>query len=230
MNKVKQITVFGIVAVLLSANHVDGAEGAPAPAKGPPGGKDSKMKIFSQSMNYNLGKRMAIYEGEVRVVDQSLDLRCDKLTVLFHPNKPANDPKGVANPAPKPPVKEKPDEPLPAMSGTGGKVKMLIAEGNVVILDLANKARALGDKAVYTSLTEQVELTSIPGRPLPKIIDKDENVLVSKVIIYDRRTQDLKANQGVQINQDPPQKTPREKVPGKKIPEPPVRRFGSPKQ
>lgn len=223
MNNIKQKTRWSLAVIMLAASAF-GAEGAEGAAKAPAKEKPQNMISTSRTFIYNLGKRMAIYEGDVRVLDRTLDLSCDKLTVIFHKKK--GKPNGVV----KPPVKGAPATPLRAMSGTGGNVKMLIAEGHVVIVNQANKTRALGDKAVYTSLTEQVELTSNPGRPLPKIIDKDGNVLVAKVIIYDRRTENLMAKQGVNINQDVPKETPKQKAPPKNLPEPPVRRLDPPKQ
>jgi len=221
MNNVKQIAG-SILALAMLAVAAD----APAKAKAAPPPKvkveQEGMKSTSDSFNYNLKKRLAIYEGNVRVVDSTLDLSCDKLTVIFmdKADKPA------PRPVKKPPLKAG-EKVLPGpMVGMGGNVKMLIAEGNVVIINRENKSRAMGEKAVYTQLTEQVVLTSKPGNPLPKIIDQKGGELSAPIIIYDRLTGNLGAKQGVEVNQGNPEKpTPKEVAP-----EPPVRRLGPPKK
>ena len=221
MNNVKQIAG-SILALAMLAVAAD----APAKAKAAPPPKvkveQEGMKSTSDSFNYNLKKRLAIYEGNVRVVDSTLDLNCDKLTVIFmdKADKPA------PRPVKKPPLKAG-EKVLPGpMVGMGGNVKMLIAEGNVVIINRENKSRAMGEKAVYTQLTEQVVLTSKPGNPLPKIIDQKGGELSAPIIIYDRLTGNLGAKQGVEVNQGNPENpTPKEVAP-----EPPVRRLGPPKK
>jgi len=221
MNNVKQIAG-SILALAMLAVAAD----APAKAKAAPPPKvkveQEGMKSTSDSFNYNLKKRLAIYEGNVRVVDSTLDLSCDKLTVIFmdKADKPA------PRPVKKPPLKAG-EKVLPGpMVGMGGNVKMLIAEGNVVIINRENKSRAMGEKAVYTQLTEQVVLTSKPGNPLPKIIDQKGGELSAPIIIYDRLTGNLGAKQGVEVNQGNHEKP----TPNEVAPEPPVRRLGPPKK
>ena len=221
MNNVKQIAG-SILALAMLAVAAD----APAKAKAAPPPKvkveQEGMKSTSDSFNYNLKKRLAIYEGNVRVVDSTLDLNCDKLTVIFmdKADKPA------PRPVKKPPLKAG-EKVLPGpMVGMGGNVKMLIAEGNVVIINRENKSRAMGEKAVYTQLTEQVVLTSKPGNPLPKILDQKGGELSAPIIIYDRLTGNLGAKQGVEVNQG----NPKNPTPKEIAPEPPVRRLGPPKK
>ena len=222
MNKIKQIAGSILALAMLAA-----AAEAPAKSKAIPSAKvkveQEGMKSTSDSFNYNLKKRLAIYEGNVRVIDSTLDLSCDKLTVVFMDKSDKPAPKAVALPVG---AKDAPKKPLEPMVGAGGNVKMLIAEGNVVIINLENKSRAIGDRAVYTQLTEQVVLTSKPGNALPKIIDQKGGELSAPVIIYDRLTGNLGAKQGVKVNQGNPVKpTPKEVAP-----EPPVRRLGPPKK
>ena len=218
MNNVKQIAG-SILALAMLAVAAD----APAKAKAAPPAKvkveQEGMKSTSNSFNYNLKKRLAIYEGKVRVIDSTLDLSCDKLTVVFmdKADKPAPKPVGA---------KGAPKKSMEPMAGAGGNVKMLIAEGNVVIINRQNKSRAIGDKAVYTQLTEEVLLTSELGNSLPKIIDQKGGELSAPIIIYDRLTGNLGAKQGVEVNQGNPENpTPKEVAP-----EPPVRRLGPPKK
>jgi lipopolysaccharide export system protein LptA len=215
MNNVKQIVGGSLALAMLAV-----AAEAPVKPKANPAAKvkveQEGMKSTSDSFNYKLKKRLAIYEGSVRVIDSTLDLSCDKLTVVFvdKADKPA--PKAAEKPPPGP------------MVGMGGNVKMLIAEGNVVIINRENKSRAIGDKAVYTQLTEQVVLTSKPGNPLPKIIDEKGGELSAPVIIYDRLTGNLGAKQNeVAIPGGPAPVKPEVK---ETAPEPPVRRLGPPKK
>ena len=223
MNNLKLITGCSFAFAMLAV-----AAEAPVNPKANPAGQvkvvQEGMKSTSDSFNYNLKKRLAIYEGNVRVIDSTLDLSCDKLTVVFMDKADKPAPKA----AKKPPLKEGAKVLPGPMVGMGGNVKMLIAEGNVVIINLENKSRAIGDKAIYTQLTEQVVLTSKPGNPLPKIIDEKGGELSAPVLIYDRLTGNLGAKQN------------EEAIPGglapvkpevkETAPEPPVRRLGPPKK
>ena len=221
MNKIKQLAGCSLALAMLAV-----AAEAPVKAKPAPALKvrveQEGMKSTSDSFDYNLKKRLAIYEGSVRVIDRTLDLSCDKLTVVFM-DKAA---KPVPKAAEKPPLKGGANVPPGPMVGMGGNVKMLIAEGNVVIINLENKSRAFGDKAVYTQLTEQVVLTSKQGNPLPKIIDQKGGELSAPVIIYDRLTGNLGAKQKKRASQA----TPAQPAPKEVAPEPPVRRLGPPKK
>ena len=223
MNNVKQIAGCSLALALLAV-----AAEAPVKPKANPAGKvkvvQEGMKSTSDSFNYNLKKRLAIYEGSVRVIDSTMDLSCDKLTVVFmdKADKPA------PNPSKKPPLKEGANVLPGPMVGMGGNVKMLIAEGNVVIINLENKSRAISDKAIYTQLTEQVVLISKLGNPLPKIIDQKGGELSAPVIIYDRLTGNLGAKQNEEANQG--RSAPVQPAPKKVAPEPPVRRLGPPKK
>ena len=218
MNKIKQLAGCSLALALLAV-----AAEAPVKPKANPAGKvkvvQEGMKSTSDSFNYNLKKRLAIYEGSVRVIDSTMDLSCDKLTVVFMDKADKPAPKA----AKKPPLKEGAKVLPGPMVGMGGNVKMLIAEGNVVIINLENKSRAISDKAIYTQLTEQVVLTSKPGNPLPKIIDEKGGELSAPVIIYDRLTGNLGAKQNEEANHG--RSTPKELAP-----EPPVRRLGPPKK
>ena len=221
MNKIKQLAGCSLALAMLAV-----AAEAPVGVKPAPPLKvrveQEGMKSTSDSFDYNLKKRLAIYEGSVRVIDRTLDLSCDKLTVVFMDKAAKPAPKVVE----KPPLKGGANVPLGPMVGMGGNVKMLIAEGNVVIINLENKSRAFGDKAVYIQLTEQVVLTSKLGNPLPKIIDQKGGELSAPMIIYDRLTGNLGAKQKKQASQA----APAQPAPKEVAPEPPVRRLGPPKK
>ena len=218
MNKIKQLAGCSLALAMLAV-----AAEAPVEVKPAPPLKvrvvQEGMKSTSDSFDYNLRKRLAIYEGSVRVIDSTLDLSCDKLTVVFMDKADKPAPKRAEKPPPKGLVNVPPGP----MVGMGGNVKMLIAEGNVVIINLENKSRAIGDKAVYTQLTEQVVLTSKLGNPLPKIIDQKGGELSAPVIIYDRLTGNLGAKQNEEANLG-------RSAPVQPAPKPPVRRLGPPKK
>ena len=218
MNKIKQLAGCSLALAMLAV-----AAEAPLGVKPAPPLKvrveQEGMKSTSDSFDYNLRKRLAIYQGSVRVIDSTLDLSCDKLTVVFMDKADKPAPKRTEKPPPKGLVNVPPGP----MVGMGGNVKMLIAEGNVVIINLENKSRAIGDRAVYTQLTEQVVLTSKLGNPLPKIIDQKGGELSAPLIIYDRLTGNLGAKQNEEANHG--RSTPEELAP-----EPPVRRLGPPKK
>ena len=223
MNKIKQLAGCSLALTML-------AVAAEAPVEVKPATPikvrvvQEGMKSTSDSFDYNLRKRLAIYQGSVRVIDSTLDLSCDKLTVVFmgKSDKPVpkrtekSSPNGLVNVPPGP------------MVGMGGNVKMLIAEGDVVIINLDNKSRAIGDKAVYTQLTEQVVLTSKLGNPLPKIIDQKGGELSAPLIIYDRLTGNLGAKQNEEAKQG--RSAPVPSTPKEVAPEPPVRRLGPPQK
>ena len=82
MNNVKQIVGCSLALAMLAV-----AAEAPVKPKANPAGRvkvvQEGMNSTSDSFNYNLKKRLAIYEGSVRVIDSTLDLSCDKLTVVF---------------------------------------------------------------------------------------------------------------------------------------------------
>ncbi len=210
-----------MLAVAADAPAKAKAKAAPAPIVKV---EQEGMKSTSDSFNYNLKKRLAIYEGNVRVVDSTLDLSCDKLTVVFMDK--AKEP--ARKPVEKPPLKAG-EKVLPGpMVGMGGNVKMLIAEGNVVIINRENKNRAMGDKAVYTQLTEQVVLTSKLGNPDPKIIFDNGGEISGPIIIHDRLTGNLRVEKNKEAN--PGGAAPVKPSPNEIAPEPPVRRLGPPKK
>ena len=115
MNNVRQIVGCSLAVAML----VVAAE-APAKVKPAPPLKvrveQEGMKSTSDSFDYNLRKRLAIYEGSVRAIDSTLDLSCDKLTVVFMDKADKPAPKA----AEKPPLKGGANVPPGPMVGMGG--------------------------------------------------------------------------------------------------------------
>lgn len=91
----------------------------------------------------------AVYNGNVRVVQDDQSLKCDTLTISF---RPAKKPRTAAEPTPKP--KEKPDQKVVLESVT--------ASGNVVIDNTRTIARA--DLAIWHQQDGFAMLTGRPAR------------------------------------------------------------------
>jgi len=175
-----------------------------------------KTIITGQQFAFNPLKHIAIYNGDVVVIDPQMDLLCDKLTIYFTEKNKA--PKKVAVPplptskAHKNPsesgvgVKKKPT--VAPMVGLGGNVDRIIAEGDVEIINKKDKTRAVGGHAVYTAKTEVLVLTVNP-----RLFTK-QGVLLGKEIVYNRITGELSAKNAVLENINKP-KPPIKKPPGK---------------
>jgi len=165
-----------------------------------------KTVISAENFIFNPLKNIAVYEGDVVVIDAQMDLLCDKLTVHFAdkdkaPKKPATPPPTkVGEPKAKPEVAP--------MVGLGGNMDRIVAEGNVEIINKKDKTRAVGGHALYTAQTEVLLLTVNP-----KLFTK-QGVLIAKVIEYNRTTGALSAKQAVLENDGkpkPPAKPPSDK-------------------
>ena len=169
-----------------------------------------KTIITGEQFVFNPLKNIAIYEGDVVVIDPQMDLLCDKLTILFASKKKDS------NPAP-PPEREKKsvgsgsvnkkDQKLAPMVGIGGNIESIVAVGDVEIINKKDKTRAVGGHAVYTAKTEVLVLTNNP-----KLFTK-QGVLLGKIIEYNRKTGELMAKQAVLESEQP--KTPVKKPDGK---------------
>ena len=156
--------------------------------------------ITTDSIRYNRLKGVAVYEGNVVVVDPQIDIFADKMTVTFRKKNDSKEKKA----APKPKGKG-----LAPMSGVGGSVEKIICEtldknGQVIILNKKDKAKATGKNAVYTLDNELLVLTGDAK------LHEESGVLSAKVIEYNRATGDLVAKQGQLVG----------KVQEKKQPEP----------
>ena len=151
-------------------------------------------KITAENFTYRIAKGEAVYTGDVVVLDSQIDIFTDKMTVIFAKAKPKG--KEKLQPANNPPVngkKDKPNAPLAPIGGIGGNIDRIICEGNVIIVNKKDKATAIGEKAVYTALTELMVVTGNA-----KLRTKS-GVLFGKVIEYNRRTGDLTAKGAAQL-------------------------------
>ena len=175
------MAVVGVTTAFLAADK--------KPATG-----DTKTTVNSGHFRYSLKLGQAIYTTNVVVIDPSIDIFCDKMTVFFAKKK--------AGAKPPPPVVVKPkakgkQAPLKPLGGIGGNVDRIVCEGNVIIVkkDEKDKVKASGKRAVYTSADERIVITGNAH-----LENKNISVL-GKVIVYDRRTGDLEAAESTVSNQ-----------------------------
>lgn len=170
-----------------------------------------KTVISAENFTFNPQKNIAVYQGEVVVIDAQMDLLCDKLTIHF-----SDEDKAPKKPIVSPPNKsgvgtklDKGGKPAVApMVGLGGNIDRILAEGDVEIINKKDKTRAVGGHALYTAATEILVLTINP-----KLYTK-QGVLIGKVIEYNRVTGSLSAKQAVLENDgkpNPPVETPSDK-------------------
>ena len=180
----------------------------PVLPKDNPTDKDKKGKttINSKMLDWDFTSNEAVYEGEVVLVNDDIDLFTDKMTVFFADKKKApakKKPKaaqpkviqGGARPAPKQPAA--PGAVAP-MAGIGGDIDQIVCEGNVIIVNKKDKSVATGNKAVYTKKTEMIVITG-NGK-----LRKGGRILLGKEIHYHRITGRLRAIQPTVIDEGKP--------------------------
>jgi len=176
-------------------------------------GESKKTIITGEEFVFNPLKNLAVYEGDVVVIDPQMDLLCDKLTIHFEAKKKVSKvvPKEEKDPEDLDVLnkRENKKEPKVApMVGLGGNIDSIIAEGDVEIINKKDKTRAVGGHAVYSSKTEVLVLTNNP-----KLFTK-QGVLLGRIIEYNRKTGELLARQAVLENREIP-KAPIKKPDGK---------------
>jgi len=160
-----------------------------------------KTVISAENFMFNPLKNIAVYQGDVVVIDAQMDLLCDKLTIHFAdkdkpPPKPVVPPPNKSGAGAKPTEGDKPA--VAPMVGLGGNIDRILAEGDVEIINKKDKTRAVGGHALYTAATEILVLTINP-----KLYTK-QGVLIGKVIEYNRVTGSLSAKQAVLENDGKP--------------------------
>jgi len=156
-----------------------------------------KTVISAENFMFNPLKNIAVYEGDVVVIDAQMDLLSDKLTIYFSDKDKAPKKKPVAPPPNKSGADAKPA--VAPMVGLGGNIDRIVAEGDVEIINKKDKTRAVGGHALYTAATEILVLTINP-----KLYTK-QGVLIGKVIEYNRVTGSLSAKQAVLENDGKPE-------------------------
>lgn len=185
------------ILLLFVAGHYGMSAAEPVPAK------TVKTIITGEYFSFNPLKHMAVYTGDVVVIDPQMDLLCDKLTIHFADKK-----KDSVKPKVSPAVVAPKKPTVAPMVGLGGNIDRIIAEGDVEIINKKDKTRAVGGHALYTAKTEVMVLTVDP-----KLFTK-QGVLLAKMIEYNRVTGELSARQAVLENESKP-KPPAKKPSGK---------------
>ena len=186
---------FNIFLLLIAVSHYGIFAADSVPAKVPK--KVLKTIITGEHFTFNPLKHIAVYTGDVVVIDPQMDLLCDKLTIHF------TDKKKTPKKPVVPPIPVAPKKPTVApMIGLGGNIDRIIAEGDVEIINKKDKTRAVGGHALYTAKTEVMVLTVGP-----KLFTK-QGVLLAKTIEYNRVTGELSARQAVLENEKKPPKSP----------------------
>ncbi len=137
--------------------------------------KPTVIEIVSEDgFEYDFNQGQAVYQGNVVVRDTQMVITCRTLTVRFTSST----------------NKEAARLERPVISNLGGKVASIVADGDVVIINLQDKSEAKGEKAVYTAGAETVILTGKPATPdSPRIrpsIHSGANFIKADTIIFDR--------------------------------------------
>jgi lipopolysaccharide export system protein LptA len=147
--------------------------------------KQGSTIITSEELEMNFKPtRLFIYTGQVKVVDPEIDLLCDKMTVTFgvQRKQKVRTKNHVIQPKLNPPNKPA----KPPMISQGGKIDVIVAENNVVIINKKDNTRATGEKGVYTAVTNLLVLT---GKP---VLYHEGGEIRGEVIAWDRITGQLK--------------------------------------
>jgi len=197
-----------IVVTFWADDKRPGVPPKPVLPKDNPADKDKKGKttINSKMLDWDFTSNEAVYEGEVVLVNDDIDLFTDKMTVYFADKKKAaakEKPKAVqpkviqggARPAPKQPAATGAVAP---MAGIGGDIDQIVCEGNVIIVNKKDKSVATGNKAVYTKKAEMIVITG-NGK-----LRKGGRILLGKEIHYHRITGRLRAIQPTVIDEGKP--------------------------
>ena len=163
-------------------------------------GKKGKTTINSKMLDWDFTSNEAVYEGEVVLVNDDIDLFTDKMTVYFADKKKA--PAKEKPKAAQPKVIQGGARPAPGavapMAGIGGDIDQIVCEGNVIIVNKKDKSVATGNKAVYTKKTEMIVITG-NGK-----LRKGGRILLGKEIHYHRITGRLRAIQPTVIDEGKP--------------------------
>ena len=161
-----------------------GSDEKPVPPKEKP---QNQTEITANNADFNNRTHIAIFTGDVIVVNPDFNVNCDKLTAyLKHDEKPAA---AAPNATPKPAAPPLAAEPGAPAKPKGGGLEKAIAEmnpgGKVIITQDKKEAdgsitHSIGkaDKAVYDAVTGDVTLTGSPEihQGISRVIPAEEGV------------------------------------------------------
>jgi len=137
-----------------------------------PAATNDVIVIEARSFDYNQQTGLAVWTGNVRVVDSQMKLTCEELTGKFGGAPGKTNDAATASAAPASPI-------------SGGRIESFLAEREVVMISLKDQSRATGAKAVYNAATDLVELT---GNPM---LQSPQGKMWADVITLDRGSNKL---------------------------------------
>jgi lipopolysaccharide transport protein LptA len=160
-----------ILLILLAAGMT--CLGAPGPGDGTSTNAVPETHITSDSVNFDLQTRTAIYRGKVRVEDPRVAMTCELLTAT-----------------------------IPEHSGRVDRI-VAETNVVIVLVDKGTTNRATSAKAVYTYSVEAGrtnEVIELLGSPA---IESPQGTLTGDSIVWDRSNDSIKAtNQRMTVHQD----------------------------
>jgi lipopolysaccharide transport protein LptA len=191
MNKLKRkLTITAaILAIAGSAHYGASAQGGISflkPSKDNPDGRSGKVPtvITSEFLDLDIEKNTAVFQKNVTVDDEEMNIECEKMTIFLEDTKPIGDASAKKN------EKEK----------TGKQISRIICEKNVVItrkLPNANgggtKQTATAGHADYDVKTGMIVLTKDP------VLKKGNSSIKGEVITIWRDSEKVSVKHGSEL-------------------------------
>lgn len=168
------LTIFGAATVLAGAAYAQSPAASPA-SSGPPNAlqgfsknKDEPVQIEAATLDVRDKEKIAIFTGNVHVIQGDTDLRTKKLIVYY---EESDGKKGA---------------PKTAQPGPGGEsqIKKLEAIGDVFVTQKDQTAQ--GDKGVFDMKTNLITLTGLPGKLV--VVSQGKSVLQGERLVVNRET------------------------------------------
>jgi lipopolysaccharide export system protein LptA len=115
--------------------------------KSMPQKRDEPIRISSATLEVRDKSKVAMFKGDVLVVQGETNVRCNELVVFYEGERGAPGSKATPAPAPK-------GAPVPGQSGQ--QIRRMEARGSVVVTQ--KEQRAVGDRAEFDMRTNTVTL------------------------------------------------------------------------
>ena len=152
------------------------------PAEEKPAAPREKLQnateIDANNVEFNNKTHIAIFSGQVIVVNPDFNVNCDKLTAyLKHDDKPAAAPNATPKPAAPEPAKSKGGlEKAIAEMNPGGRV--IITQDKMEADGSITHSVGKGEKAVYDAVSGNITLTGSPEirQGISKVVPAEEGV------------------------------------------------------
>lgn len=130
--------------------------------------KDEPVQIEAATLDVRDKEKIAIFSGNVHVIQGDTDLRTKKLVVYYEDDDGKKGAPKTAQPGP----------------GGNSQIKKLEAIGDVFVTQKDQVAQ--GDKGVFDMKTNKITLTGSPGKPV--VVSQGQNVLRGEKLVVDRTT------------------------------------------